>query len=374
MEHLASQELASVSRGHREERSGVHGTRRGLNDSAVEPWESGGFFLFTPKKTGVLSSRFCREKTKATTAALLLLAQLFAPRLYDATMPTLETLPRDVALRVFRFALFPGGPASLEVPELPRPEVHVAKRNAPQVPFDPVPAGVTAGLNALKAAARIATAAKALRDVVMDDALWKEPLAALGQAFQLGDDPLDPATWKSFSGSAQKKKKYRDPRHEKSFDNHPVFTQYRELLRYVKMVCEDFYESCHRNVRGLAREVGFGPMSQWFCEDPPDYLDHLERTDKPLPRDWYKEVFTDATIGRMVWNSFSGGLMRGLFGDDWDILIGGANAFEYETGNRERFMCDLVPEELVARGYLRENRDWLAKRDWLARIQTGSRE
>ena len=37
MEHLASQELASVSRGHREERSGVHGTRRGLNDSAVEP-------------------------------------------------------------------------------------------------------------------------------------------------------------------------------------------------------------------------------------------------------------------------------------------------------------------------------------------------
>ena len=45
--------------------------------------------------------------------------------------------------------------------------------------------------------------------------------------------------------------------------------------------------------------------------------------------------------------------MRGLFGDDCDILIGGANAFEYETGNRERFMCDLVPEELVARGYMR---------------------
>jgi hypothetical protein len=267
-------------------------------------------------------------------------------------MATLETLPRDVALRVFRFALFPGGPASLEVPEVPRPEVHVAKRNAPQVPFDPVPAGVTAGLNAVKAAAHIATASKALRDVVMDDALWKEPLAALGQAFQLGDDPLDPATWKSFSGSAQKKKKYRDPRHEKSFDNHPVFTQYRELLRYVKMVCEDFYESCHRNVRGLAREVGFGPMSQSFCEDAPDYLDHLERTDKPLPRDWYKEVFTDATIGRMVWNSFSPGLMSGLRFDDWDILIGGANALD-ETDNQERFQCDLVPEELVARGYMR---------------------
>ena len=268
-------------------------------------------------------------------------------------MLTLETLPRDVALRVFRFALFPGGPASLKVPELPRPEVHVAKRNAPQVPFDPVPAGVTAGLNAVKDAAHIVTAAKALRDVVMDDALWKEPLAALEQVFELGSDPLDPD--ESFSGSALKKKKYRDPRHEKSFDDLPVFTRYRELLRYVKMMCEDFYESCHRNVRGLAREVGFGPMSQSMCEETEEfyYLDYLERADKPLPRDWYKEVFTDATIGRMVWNEFSPGLMRGLFLDDWDILIGGANAFDYETGNRERFMCDLVPGELVARGYMR---------------------
>ena len=266
-------------------------------------------------------------------------------------MATLETLPRDVALRVFRFALFPGGPASLKVPQLPRPEVHVAKRDAPQVPFDPVPAGVTAGLNAVKAAAHIATVAKALRDVVMDDALWKEPLAALKQVFELGDDPLDPDQSGAFSGSAEKKKKYRDPRHEESFDKLPVFNQYRELLRYEKMMCEDFYKSCHHNVRSLDWTVGFGPMSQSFCEEPEHYL--LERTDKPLPRDWYKEVFTDAAIGRMVWNSFSPGLMNGLFLDDWDILIGGANAFEYETGNRERFMCDLVPEELVARGYMR---------------------
>lgn len=281
--------------------------------------------------------------------------------LHDATMVTLETLPRDVALRVFRFALFPGGPASLKVPKLPRPEVHVAKRDAPQVPFDPVPAGVTAGLNAVKAAAHIATASKALRDVVMDDALWKEPLAALEQVFQLGDDPLDPAQSEggAFAGPAEKKEKYRDPRHEESFDDLPVFTQYRALLRYVKMMCEDFYKSCHRNVRGLAWTVGFGPMSQSFCEEPEYHgLERfgLERTDKPPPRDWYKEVFTDATIGRMVWNSFSPGLMIGLFLDDWDILIGGANAFEYETGNRERFQCDLVPQELVARGYMRWRR------------------
>lgn len=265
-------------------------------------------------------------------------------------MVTLETLPRDVALRVFRFALFPGGPASLKVPKLPRPEVHVAKRDAPQVPFDPVPAGVTAGLNAVKAAAHIATASKALRDVVMDDALWEEPLDALEQVFQLGDDPLDPD--EDFAGPAEKKKKYRDPRHEESFDDLSAFTQYRALLRYVKMTCEDFYKSCHRNVRGLAWTVGFGPMSQSFCEEEVP-LPYLVRTDKPPPQDWYKEVFTDATIGRMVWNSFSPGLMSGLFLDDWDILIGGANAFEYETGNRERFQCDLVPEELVARGYMR---------------------
>jgi hypothetical protein len=182
-----------------------------MNVSAVET-RSPEFFFIHAEKNRVLSSRFCREKTKSHDSSTTPRTALRTP-LYDATMATLETLPRDVALRVFRFALFPGGPASLEVPELPRPEVHVARRDAPQVPFDPVPAGVTAGLNAVKAAAHIATASKALRDVVMDDALWEEPLAALEQVFQLGDDPLDPD--ESFSGSALKKKKYRDPRHEK---------------------------------------------------------------------------------------------------------------------------------------------------------------
>ena len=270
-------------------------------------------------------------------------------------MATLETLHRDVALRVFRFALLPGGPASLVVPQLPRPEVHVARRDAPQVPFDPVPAGVTAGLDAVKTAAHIATASKALRDVVMDDALWKKPLAALKRVFRLGDDPLNQVHGGAFLGSALQKKKYRDPRHEESNDDLSVFTQYRALLRFVKMTCEDFYKSCHRDVRGLAQTVGFGPMSQYWCEEevPAEFRGYLVRGDEPPPRDWYEEVFTDATIGRMVWNSFSRGLMRGLFLDDWDILIGGANAFEYETGNRERFVCGLVPEELVARGYMR---------------------
>jgi hypothetical protein len=276
-------------------------------------------------------------------------------------MVTLETLPRDVALRVFRFALFPGGPASLKVPKLPRPEVHVAKRDAPQVPFDLVPAGVTAGLNAVKAAAHVATASKALRDVVMDDALWEEPLDALEQVFQLGDDPLDPlkpAWFRSFGAFARsrpkKKKKYRDPRHEESFDDLSVFTQYRALLRYVKMMCEDFYKSCHRNVRGLARTVGFGPMSQSMCEEEePLHGSCFKRTDKPLPRDWYKEVFTDATIGRMVWNEFSPRLMSGLCDEDWNILIGGANALDDETVTGEMFPCLIVPDELVAFGYMR---------------------
>lgn len=275
--------------------------------------------------------------------------------LYDATMATLETLHRDVALRVFRFALLPGGHASLEVPQLPRPEVHVARRDAPQVPFDPVPAGVTAGLDAVKTAAHIATASKALRDVVMDDALWKKPLAALKRVFRLGDDPLNLVHGGAFLGSALQKQKYRDPRHEESNDDRSVFTQYRALLRFVEMTCEDFYESCHRDVRGLAQTVGMGPMSQYWWEEeaPAEFRGYLVRGDLPPPRDWYETVFTDATIGRMVWNSFSRGLMRGLFLDDWDILIGGAAAFEYETGNRERFVHGLVPEELVARGYMR---------------------
>jgi hypothetical protein len=59
MEHLAESKRFGVSRGNREERSGVRGTRRGLNVSAVET-RSPEFFFIHAEKNRVLSSRFCR--------------------------------------------------------------------------------------------------------------------------------------------------------------------------------------------------------------------------------------------------------------------------------------------------------------------------
>jgi hypothetical protein len=98
-------------------------------------------------------------------------------------MTTFETLPRDVALNIFRFAFFPDYASlsvrelksSLQVPTLPPPEVYVPKRDAPQVPFDPVPVGVTRGLIAVKAALHISTVSKELKLVAMDDTLWSAP-------------------------------------------------------------------------------------------------------------------------------------------------------------------------------------------------------
>ena len=77
-------------------------------------------------------------------------------------MTTFDDLPRDIQLRIFREALFddydacvggPDGswPKSLSVPSLPRPVEPVTWEDD-QVPFDPVPPGVTEGLRAAKAA------------------------------------------------------------------------------------------------------------------------------------------------------------------------------------------------------------------------------
>ena len=93
-------------------------------------------------------------------------------------------------------------PPSVEVPQLPRPEVYVHKRDAPQVPFDPVPVGVTLGLNAVKAAVHISMVSKELGDVVMDDTLWSAQLDALEEAFEDGVDP----------GTAKTRRTLRAPR------------------------------------------------------------------------------------------------------------------------------------------------------------------
>ena len=146
--------------------------------------------------------------------------------------------------------------------------------------------------------------------------------------------------------------KYRDPRYKESWDTLSVFNQYQVLLRYVKVLCEDFFKACHIDVRSLA-------ASYYMAQQADDYWrtggedGFYMRGDKKRPRDWYEDVFTDATLGRMVWNSYSPCLRYGdQFFDYWEILLRGANAFEHETGNSERW-GELVPEDLKAQGYIK---------------------
>jgi hypothetical protein len=241
-------------------------------------------------------------------------------------------------------------PPSVEVPQLPRPEVYVHKRDAPQVPFDPV--GVTLGLNAVKAAVHISMVSNELGDVVMDDTLWSAPLDALEEAFEDGEDPGTDKTKLEGLFAPPGSDKYRDLRHKESWDTLSVFNQYHALLRYVKVLCEDYFKACHIDVRSVAG-------SYYMAQQADDYWrtggedGFYMRGDKKRPRDWYEDVFTDATLGRMVWNSYSPCLRYGdQFFDYWEILLRGANAFEHETGNSERW-GELVPEDLKAQGYIK---------------------
>ena len=372
-----------------------------------------------------------REKQRLTAQLFAqLFAQLSAPHHHcspvttDPDMATLETLPRDVALHILRFALFPDDfdyaslsvgelklllkerhvsfddvaekhelvelartsdaasgtegdvnqrgvgrgepdyfkpptgattklPPSLEVPTLPPPEVFVPKRDAPQVPFDPVPVGVTFGLNAVKAAVHISTVSKERKRVVMDDTLWSAPLDALKKEFEAEKDPGTDKRLNEGLFAPPGSDKYRDPRHKESWDTLSVFNRYQVLLSYVKVLCEDFFKACQHNVCSLA-EYDNGTTRPSLAREADSVWqnggkDHL-RGDKERPHDWYDAVFTDATVGRMVWNSLSPCLTSGHTGRDyWAVLLGGANAFE----NRTRYLCEDVPHELEKHGYIK---------------------
>ena len=103
-------------------------------------------------------------------------------------MTTFDDLPSDIQLRIFREAIFddydacvlcPDGsfPESLKVPELPIP-VEPLTWDDDQVPFDPVPPGVTEGLRAAKAAGRISTVSKSFMSLARDASMWKAVLDA----------------------------------------------------------------------------------------------------------------------------------------------------------------------------------------------------
>ena len=204
MEHLASQELASVSRGHREERSGVHGTRRGLN-SAVEPWESGGFFIHAEKDWGAFVSFLPRKDESHD-------CRTFTPRtaLRTPSLRRYHAHARDLAsrCRAARLSLrsLPGRPS------LPRSARVTAPRGARRQAKRP---SGSVRPRACRSDCRIERieGCSAHRDGRQgperrgDGRCAVEGAASRARAsVSVGRRPAGPATWKSFSGSAQKRK------------------------------------------------------------------------------------------------------------------------------------------------------------------------
>ena len=172
-------------------------------------------------------------------------------------------------------------PVSLDVPEIPRPEVYKERvDDTGQVPFDPVPVGVRQGLNAVKNAANASVVSRSYKHLVLDEELWEPPLAALEEAFKAG--PSKKIT------PGNQITEYRDPRHEKAWPTLSRFAAYRALLTFIKDVCDCFRVMSHIEGEVFANYFTYGPegFAQHIYSNPEQY--GLKRTTKTFESFWKK--------------------------------------------------------------------------------------
>ena len=200
-----------------------------------------------------------------------------------ADMTTFDDLPRDIQLRIFREALFDdyaacvrgpslsgsscgSWPKSLWVPELPIP-VEPLTWDDDQVPFDPVPPGVTEGLRAAKAAGRISTVSRSFMSLARDASMWKAVLDAAEVACEPEEEDrpeeVSPHGTSWFESTSFKIKttdfelnltdedvrgltqKYSQPCLDEKWLTLSTFNRCRKMLIFIEMIYEDFYEQCH---------------------------------------------------------------------------------------------------------------------------------
>ena len=285
----------------------------------------------------------------------------------------MDRLTKDIQLRILRDAFFSNFssvclanekeiPKSLDVPEIPRPEIYIPVRDTPQVPFDPVPRGIREGLDAASAAEVASLVSKPLKSLAQDDALWEAPLSALEKAFEAGDHPNTLSREDSVSAGGLseyfnmiletviKQGQYMDPRHTEAWPELTVFDKYGKLLSHIKVMSVDFLKACAKDADMFANVFTYGPGSyaQLIYSDPPV---PFYREKRP-PENWREEVFTDPVIQRILWNTYSDRMKQGATTIDfWEILIAGPNFVEQETAFHE-LMLDNAIEELLGQGYL----------------------
>jgi len=330
-----------------------------------------------------------------------------------ADMTTFDDLPRDIQLLIFREALFddydacvrgPHGswPKSLWIPELPEP-VEPLTWEAPggcdQVPFDPVPPGVTEGLHAVKAAIVISTVSKSFMSLARDASMWKAVLDAAEWFCETEEEHWDteepdpPLGTYWFESTSFKVKmtdfelnltdedvcglteKYSQPRLDEKWFTLSTFNRCRKMLMFIEMIYEDFYEQCHDyNACVTFAACVLTHIATYILDPEEDFMRYemVRRTDKePGEVTLFNndsddasegfevfEGFTPPAVGRMLWNTFAdGGMNQGSVGlrEFWEILSGGPMNIGVGNSSTDDCLHYVVLNELLIQRYLEDD-------------------
>ena len=319
-------------------------------------------------------------------------------------MTTFDDLPSDIQLRIFREAIFddydacvrcPDGsfPESLKVPELPIP-VEPLTWDDDQVPFDPVPPGVTEGLRAAKAAGRISTVSRSFMSLARDASMWKAVLDAAEVACEPEEEDrpeeVSPHGTSWFESTSFKIKttdfelnltdedvrgltqKYSQPCLDEKWLTLSTFNRCRKMLIFIEMIYEDFYEQCHDyNACVTFAYCVLTHIAEYILDPEENFMRYemVRRTDKEpgnvtlFNNDSDQtgegfgvfEGFTPPAVGRMLWNAFAqDGMSQGTIGsrEFWEILSGGPMHCGVSNSSTRDCMNYVVLNELLIQRYL----------------------
>ena len=319
-------------------------------------------------------------------------------------MTTFDDLPSDIQLRIFREAIFddydacvrcPDGsfPESLKVPELPIP-VEPLTWDDDQVPFDPVPPGVTEGLRAAKAAGRISTVSRSFMSLARDASMWKAVLDAAEVACEPEEEDrpeeVSPHGTSWFESTSFKIKttdfelnltdedvrgltqKYSQPCLDEKWLTLSTFNRCRKMLIFIEMIYEDFYEQCHDyNACVTFAYCVLTNIAEYILDPEENFMRYemVRRTDKEpgnvtlFNNDSDQtgegfgvfEGFTPPAVGRMLWNAFAqDGMSQGTIGsrEFWEILSGGPMHCGVSNSSTRDCMNYVVLNELLIQRYL----------------------
>ena len=116
----------------------------------------------------------------------------YSERAHSRAM-TFDDLPEDLQFKILRLAIFEDADEDVETRKnavrvecLKRPAVDPNRKHEKMLNHEPVPKGITRGINAVAPAARLATVSKRFRALATHERLWAEPLALFESVYGTG--------------------------------------------------------------------------------------------------------------------------------------------------------------------------------------------